>query len=328
MKKLLALVLCVMMFVAVIPTAAFAEWPDAWKSAKAVSDAKANIDYLYGTLAADTTVFESIKSVDSILSNMAKSMFEGTDKYDIETRDGKGYYRLYNGDLVSNAKAVLRANIGAAITDYMDDHAGNFEKWTAVKVNGAPVFTYKDSAGTEITMKALSKADRAAASIPGFRTDLYDNVVYKSGNYYFIRSLDGKSWAVSNNGAAWTELNYKPQAIQEYQIDPAKYVDTFATAVSKAFTSKDGAAAIERIYYDLALAKLSADMQDKFDDLQDDIEAWEGTDALLAAYGFNAAGNWNPYAFINPDDLPKATDSYVGDVLAFDPATTPYFVND
>jgi len=327
MKKLLALVLCVMMFVAIIPTAAFADWPDAWRSAKAISNAKANIEYLYGTLAADTTVFNTIKSVDSILTDMAKGMFDGTDKYDIDAGDGLGYYRLYNGDLVDSAKAILRSNIGEAITDYMDGHAGKYEKWTVAKVNGLPVYEYTDGAGNVTELHALTAAEAALAPAT---SAAWGPVYQGEDGWYYTQNLTTGKWAYNTGaaGSAWTNMNYTPEAVFENQIDPAKYVDTFATAVSKAFNSKDGAAAIQRIYYDLALAKLTVDMQDKFDDLEDDIEAWEGTDALLAAYGFNPAGNWNPYAFVNPDDLPKSIDGYTASVLEYDPVTTPYFLYD
>ena len=145
MKKLLALVLCVMMFVAVIPTSAFAaqpmatssaskEWASAYSSNKAISNAKKNIDYIYNTLAADTVVFGTIQSMDDIVVSLAKGLFDGIDDFTYDTvkwdADNNEYvkvqYTVSNDTLVKNAKATLRDVLGGEIADYMGDHFANY----------------------------------------------------------------------------------------------------------------------------------------------------------------------------------------------------------
>jgi hypothetical protein len=133
MKKLLALVLCVMMFVSVLSTNAFAakatvaphsdtdtgsliDTPRAASNNKAVKNAKENIEYMYGALAADNAVFGTIKSMDSVISSIAKDMFKDVDDY----------LGIPGGKLESNTKTVLRDYIGSSIVDYLDDHMGNF----------------------------------------------------------------------------------------------------------------------------------------------------------------------------------------------------------
>ncbi len=157
MKKLLALVLCVMMFVAIIPTAAFAdsyqpaptpatptdEWPSIYASTKAISNAKKNIEYLYNGLAADNAVFSGIKAMDSFVVDLAKGLFTDVDDFTYYTTvwDGTKYVNkkitVSNDTLVKNTKAELRSIIGDSISDYMNDHIASFaELSTHYEVKG------------------------------------------------------------------------------------------------------------------------------------------------------------------------------------------------
>jgi hypothetical protein len=304
--------------------AAFAAWPSTTASTKAVSNAKANIEYALGTLAADTAVFESIKTMDTMVTNMAKGFFDGIDKYDV-TVNGTTY-RLYNSDLVGNAKTFLRSEIGGSIMKYMNDHKG---AWNKTKVTLTdPVWSQQINPATGKNY-AATLVDTGVIDGAGSRIYMSKDV---PGLYYGVTA--GGAWYYKNATSAAEAANTgnwngpiadaaKPQKSEEQQADPVKYIDTWAKAISDTFTSKKGAAAIERLYYDLALAKVQVDLQDKFDDLYDDIAAWQGSDNLLSEYGFHSNGNWNPYAFVNPDDLPKAHDSYVDVITSFDPLQTP-----
>lgn len=78
--------------------------------------------------------------------------------------------------------------------------------------------------------------------------------------------------------------------------------------------------------------KVADAISDKMDDLTDAIEVWEDGAAILAAYGFadleDGAGIWDPYAFIDPMNLPKpgVAQAYAGAILAGN--ETNYFVPD
>jgi hypothetical protein len=332
MKKLLALVLCVVMVLSLAP-AAFAAWPTTAASNKAISNAKANIEYAYSALAADTAVFGTIKTVDSIVTDMAKGLFNGVDKYDIKW--GNGYMRLYNSDLVDNAKELLRAEIGASISTYMSKHAGDWYKVTVTLIDPYWSEQINPTTGKKYTASlSYTGIDDGVGSHIYVSKDV-PNLYYgvtDGGTWYYIsaESAEKAAAGIGIGGTTWNQVQAvnKPYQKSETQADPVKYMNTFAAAVSDAFASEKGAAAIERLYYDLYLAKLQIDVADKLDDLADEIKAWQGDDDLLAAYGWHSVGNWNPYAFIDTTDLPKALDSYVGAVTAFDPLNTPWYPND
>ena len=91
MKKLLALLLCVMLFAAVIPTNAFAGttatgWADKAVSNTAVKEAQKSIKGMYTAIATDEFVFGTAKSLHDFADGLASSLFEGVDK--ITTRIG------------------------------------------------------------------------------------------------------------------------------------------------------------------------------------------------------------------------------------------------
>ena len=137
MKKLLALVLCVMMFVAIIPTAAFADAATVTRdftrsitntplatiaseanANKAIGHAKKNIEYMYGALAADTAVFETVKNMDSTVDSLVKEMF----------KDAKNLPFITASALENNTKLYVKDVLGTSIVNYLDDHWTDFTK--------------------------------------------------------------------------------------------------------------------------------------------------------------------------------------------------------
>jgi hypothetical protein len=323
MKKLLALVLCVMMFVAVIPTAAFADavqpapvpadptdaWPSVYASNKAISNAKKNIEYLYNGLAADNAVFSGIKAMDSFVVDLAKGLFTDVDDYTYTTRVWdvatqkfiEKKYTVSNDTLVKNTKAELRSIIGDSISDYMNDHIASYaeisthfeyDNGTLLKSN------YVDAAGRPIYVHS------------------------ETGNIYSV-DTNGKLWynatanaettiedrlavAAASGAGRWAGGNVAPTTVLDYQYDPIKYANTFATAMSKALTSNKGAKGLEAYVYGLMQAKVAKEVDDKFDDFWDAVEEWEDGTAILDYYGWNE-NSLDPYAFINPFNLPKAS---------------------
>ena len=325
MKKLLALVLCVMMFVAVIPTAAFADdpaatntsvvyvapdfpkagdsaWPSITASKKAISDAKANIEYVYGALAADTAVFGTIKGMDEVITNLAKGVFADVDGYTYVTTNKEGkpvVVTVGNSTLVDNTKAALRDIIGSSITTYMNKHIGDF---TTV---GHTLYT--DEALTKkIADSGFDTADGAPIYFDGTNYFVYDAV---NGAYRMTESTDIAALQTVNSTdkSVWTTVQEQIYDDEFFKYDPIKYANTFAKAVNDAWASEKGAKGLEALMYNLYLAKAADEINDKMDDLADEIAVWEGTDNLLAAYGFNdGALLWTPYAFLDDNTLPKS----------------------
>ncbi len=125
MKKLFALILCVMMLASVMSTSAFAETDyDAMKwdaPADVIDDAKENLRNLYGTYAANETIFNTAKTVDGLVKGLIKDALAD---YEVSTLDGGNATpkSTLNDTLVD----ALRATIGGAVTDYMEDHENEY----------------------------------------------------------------------------------------------------------------------------------------------------------------------------------------------------------
>jgi hypothetical protein len=141
MKKLLALILCVMMFVAVIPTSAFATtgvnytaplegkakptWAAKSAATKAVEDLGDAIKAMYTGVAADQGVFNTVVAIDDTIKSLSDKMFEGVDKATFVV-NGKTRNYTTNKQLTDASKAYLREHVGAEITKYMKDHESSF----------------------------------------------------------------------------------------------------------------------------------------------------------------------------------------------------------
>jgi hypothetical protein len=308
MKKLLALILCVMMFVSVMSTSAFAAKPtvpahpdldtgflvdkaNVAANEKAIKNAKANIEYMYGALAADNAVFGTIQSIDSVISSLAKEMFK-----DVDTLFG-----LTGGTLESNTKTVLRDYIGSQIIHYLDDHSSNFE-----------------------TASTSYKANGNGLTYTGKRT--------QNGGYIYV-DADGNIWGYNNGWWAAPAGTTIPQAELDdggdivkwaattavtgtttYKYDPIAYANTFAKAVNEAMASKEGASVLQNMAYQLYALKVYDELDDKFDDLYDAISDWEDGSAILSQYHFHDTlpNGWldtgdvfSAYAFMDLDDYPN-----------------------
>ncbi len=201
MKKLLALILCVMMFVAVIPTAAFAAgttggvaaaagqvvpaFVDKAIAAAAIKDLNDDIKALYTATVANETVFGSAKAIYDFTNGMAKELLK--DQESITFHTAAGDVTIYNEDLVSNLRKGLNHIIGDEIRNYMDkrvaaytNNAGNVqpEKYLNTYVNALNATLASEKAQKNIQelfmevacMKAQMDANDAA-------DDLYQAII-------------------------------------------------------------------------------------------------------------------------------------------------------
>ena len=138
MKKLLALVLCVMMFVAVIPTNAFA-WEDKAVSSTAVKEAEKSIKNMYTAIATDELVFGTAQSLHDLFDGLSKQMFDGVDSIDVPVNKSKltpvttNKAKTYHDDLVDNTRAYLKGIVGDSIAKYISDRTSSFKSDT---ING------------------------------------------------------------------------------------------------------------------------------------------------------------------------------------------------
>jgi hypothetical protein len=372
-----------MMFVSVMSTAAFAapaaefgpfdgptgrNLPAAsMLSTKAASDAvshaKSNIEYMYGTLAANNAVFGTVKGMDDVVNGLVTDIFAGT------SGDFAGIIPM--DTLKSNVKLYMKDVIGGSIGSYLNEHMSDFTtldvtrranatnqtltlvgpsatagQWVYTGPNGR-VYVADVSSGTNVWYTAGSTAGALAGTatlslMPNANATTtnggatYSLAVPASGLSYtgksFIGGAGNRNYlytgangqiyaynAVTENwrktdltmddiltgnftAADWQSANVT--ITYDYDYDPIKYAQSFADAVSDAFNSKQGAANIQAIIYQLYSAKVMKDVNDKLDDLRDDIKAWENGSDVLAAYHFNE-GLFFPYAFMNQFDTPE-----------------------
>jgi len=223
MKKLLALILCVMMFVSIVPTAAFAAdkidttdqrvWAGASQQKKIVDALRNNVEAMYGSYAVDNAVFSSVKTIDGILTDMVDEMLKDYSSNDI----ARGRTTTSSSDLNDAIVAGLRSTVGGSISDYLNKHQNEYYKNDST---GRRVFDPAAYAG--VYAKAASEAltsEKAVAGIQAFMLyaasrsvfnelalqtrDLRDDIVNWEhwGDYGFGDSLTGNNyltWAVSN----------------------------------------------------------------------------------------------------------------------------------
>jgi len=322
MKKLLALILCVMMFVAIIPTAAFADntvGPARPANApvvtnlplttlnnssliaaqKAISHAKSNIEYLYGTLTANESVFETIKGVDGIVKSLVTDLFAGV--------DGE-VFGIPASKLSDNTKIVMKDLVGSAMVNYLDDHFTDFAKVSTA-------YTVDTAAGAKLSFSGKTNPNGAY-----LYTDAAGNVYAASPNGRDARGNTIYNWqkttakledAVKTVGT-WADA--KVVATDTIEYNPIKYAQTFADAATDAFTSKKSAAEIENLMYQMYSAKLLDDVNDKLDDLRDDIRIWEDGNKVLQDYHFSE-GLFFPYAFMDQFDTPNTIGEHVNPII-------------
>ena len=127
MKKLLALILCVMMFVSIIPTSAFAAYDTAdqrvWRgdgqSADIIKALRQNIENMYASIAVDNAVVSSVKSFNTMINDLVDNLLKDYNP----SAWGTG---LDSATLGSTIKAGLKATVGGAISDYISKHSYQF----------------------------------------------------------------------------------------------------------------------------------------------------------------------------------------------------------
>jgi hypothetical protein len=170
MKKLLALILCVMMFVSVISTSAFADTYDhtdqrVWRGAGQVKDLvealKTNVNVMYGAIAADTAVYKTVKSIDDIMKDLVDKMMENYGPTAAGTRQP--------GSVINDAViAGLRATIGGEISDYLTKHTNDYYTYDK---HGNRILDPAKYAGVFAT--AASKAISSEKAVAGIQAYMY-----------------------------------------------------------------------------------------------------------------------------------------------------------
>jgi hypothetical protein len=177
MKKLLALILCVMMFVSIVPTAAFADYDHedqrVWRGASQTKDIvdalKSNVEIMYGAIAADNAVYKSVKSIDDIMMDLVDEMM-------------KGYAPSANGttqvgsEISDAVKAGLRATIGGEISDYLDKHKNDYYDYNS---RGQKVLNPSKYAG--VFAAAASNAVSSEKAVAGIQAYMY--YILQRGTY-------------------------------------------------------------------------------------------------------------------------------------------------
>jgi hypothetical protein len=165
MKKLLALILCVMMFVAVVPTAAFAadapQQQSKWAGASTQNNIhdmlQSNIQNMYGAMAADTAVYNTVKGIDDIVKDLASGFLKDY----APNPNGTGIQEKTIEDAIVSS---LRATVGGEISKYLDDHRNEY---MSVDKAGNRVFDAMKYAG--VFSKAASNAMSSEKAVKGIQ---------------------------------------------------------------------------------------------------------------------------------------------------------------
>ena len=239
MKKLLALLLCVMLFVAVIPTSAFAGdppatgWEDKAVSNTAIKEAEKSIKNMYTAIATDELVFGTAKSLHDLFDGLAASIFDGVDSMEfkyapdamIGPRPGLSAQKIFHDDLVDNTRIYLKHIVGNSIAEYINARTDTFksdsinggvdpEKYLNVfvaAVNDA-VASEKAQAGLQAFIYDIYALKVRAARVDAY-DDLYDAVAdwgqdkgREFGNGFTRNTLDrvryfGQSFGYDPNGS-------------------------------------------------------------------------------------------------------------------------------
>jgi hypothetical protein len=177
-----------MMFVSVISTSAFADynhqtqrtWKGASQNEKIVAALRKNIENMYGSLAVDNAVFSSLKSIDSIITDLVDEMLKdyGSNTLGLNTPSS-----TLNDAIV----AGLRSTIGGEITDYLDKHKGDYYDYDSL---GNKVFNPSKYAG--VYAKAASGALTSKKAVAGIQAymlfaaqrSVFNNIALQAGDLY------------------------------------------------------------------------------------------------------------------------------------------------
>ena len=165
MKRVLALLLCVLMFVSILPTSAFA-WEDKAVSAAAIKEAEKSIRNMYTAIATDRLVFNSAVALHDYTNGLVERLFEDTDDYTWSNTT------VYHDTLVDNARAYLKLTIGNSIAEYINDRKSVF---TSNTINGGvdPV-KYLN-----VYIAAVNNAVASEKAIKGIQAFMYDVIALR-----------------------------------------------------------------------------------------------------------------------------------------------------
>jgi uncharacterized protein YxeA len=248
MKKLLALILCVMLFVSVIPTSAFAytatvggavnqntqtyvdattgkvvkeeavdltpKYQSTTNARRAVENLGKDINAMYTALAADQTVFGTAQSIYDMTDTLSKDLLKGIGSF--KYFDAKGIqHEVYEEDLATNVRKGLNLVIGNTITNYMNERVGLFTS---------------------------------------------EKTVYKT-------NPDG-TYFRDANGDLVVDHTYNV-------VKPDKYIEVWGNAVKNALSSEKAQKNIEAMVTGLFALKVQKSVNDGADDLYTDIVDWD-----------------------------------------------------
>ena len=257
MKKLLALILCVVMVMSLAP-AAFAgaegstgdgtahgyrtdktpKYDSTINAKKAIDNLSKDMKAMYYAIAADETVFGAAKGIYDFTDSLAKELITA-DSLTVINPDGTKT-KIYQDDLQSNVRKALNELISNEVENYMNDRIGSFTK----------------NVDVETTTRQL------VPNVPGWPWAGY--------HYEDVTTTTTKTY-----------------------IKPDKYMEVFAKALTNALSSSKAQKNIEAMVYGLAAINLQKDVNDRADDLYDDIRDWDHWSEFT---GWGALSNPDPDA--------------------------------
>jgi len=241
MKKLLAMILCVVMVLSFSATAFAGDegttggiasdyTPDRTPKYNSVGDSKKAIDNLnkdikamYYAIVADETVYSSAKGIYDFTDNLAKDLLKDVEKMTFIDRAAGTKTTIYNEDLTSNLRKGINRVIGNEIANYMND-----------------------------------------------RIEAYTN-----GNDH---------------------------------IQPDKYLNTYIKALNSVLGSEKAQKNIQSIIYGVVALNTQVSVNDRAQDLYDEIVAWDHIDEFHWADAAGGFANLDPEDFYDITWLPTTDD--------------------
>jgi len=245
MKKLLALILCVMMFVAVIPTAAFAakgdealpnpdtahpkdkitlETASEYKTQieNMIKNAKKGAERAYKTLAGDQAVYNVAKSMDDIVVDLVKGLTEDMTGKKVIDSDGDGKLDKWTKTNTDTVKTAMRHLIDEKVAKEFTD---NLHKTKDSDGKTDPVLyaqTFANAVQTVLTGKDFQKGIEAVATYFAI-VNLKDSVDKQlKDDYKAFKS------GIDNSFDKDFAANY-PTLVAATATSPDGIIDTFAS---------------------------------------------------------------------------------------------------
>ena len=212
MKKLLALVLCVMMFVAVIPTSAFA-WEDKAVSNTAIKEAEKSIKNMYTAIATDELVFGTAKSLYDLSNGLAENMFDGIESVD---KYGTTDKTTYHDDLVKYTRQYMNKTIGDSIADYISKRVDTFK---SDSINGG----VDPEKYLKVFVAAVNDAVASEKAQKGLQAFVYDLYALKTMSAVKDKAEDIRTAIKDWGSGKWNEFGTS--------FDPVTFVYNFDPVV-------------------------------------------------------------------------------------------------